>query len=147
LLLGAESAVVQAQPLARITGLGIGQEKGHRYSKKPYRGDGLTDVFMQLFESQDTSNNKIKTVYADLNRESFFAKEWGVPYTRYNGRFIEDFQIEHPVDCFGDLGAALAPVLIGLAAIASSKNDAGASFLIWCSSDSEGRGAVTVICA
>lgn len=128
-------------PYANIVAASTGFEKGHRYSDEPYKGDGLSETFDELF-SQDKASGKIKTVYAGLNGENFGAKEWGVAYLRHKDQFEENHRFEHPVDCFGDPGAALGPLMIGLAAIGLSKNTINGPCLVWCSSDYGQRAAL-----
>lgn len=96
-----------APVLARIVGVGTGMEKGHRYSKEPYRGDGLAEAFEDLFERTPPNQPKARCVYAGFNGEDMPAKEWGVSRLRNSDRFAEELQVEHPADCIGDAGAAL----------------------------------------
>jgi len=129
--------------LAGVAGVGLGEEKGHRYSTEPYLGEGLAGAFAQLF-AQMEAPSAIRCVYTGLNGESFWAKEWGVAYLRNAKRFAEDVRIEHPVQNFGDPGAALGPLMVGLAAIGLQRGYREEPCLIWCSSDRETRGAVLV---
>jgi 3-oxoacyl-[acyl-carrier-protein] synthase-1 len=140
LLLGATGASAQA----RIAAIGLGSESGHRYSDQPYRGDGLAQAVREVFRRDASAHAPVRSVYAGYNGENFWAKEWGVAYLRNRERFAEAFRFEHPADCFGDLGAALGPVLIGLAATGIAKGYRAAPCLVWCSSDREARGAALV---
>lgn len=130
-------------PLAGVAGVGLGEEKGHRYSSEPYLGEGLAGAFARVF-SQVEAPPPIRCVYAGLNGESFWAKEWGVAYLRNAKRFVADVRIEHPVQSIGDPGAALGPLMVGLAAIGIQRGYRQESCLVWCSSDHEARGAVLV---
>ena len=56
-------------------------------------------------------------------------------------RFAENFEVEHPADCLGDAGAALGPILLGLAALGLEKGYRGSPCLVWSTSDREPRGA------
>ncbi|HWH21645.1 MAG TPA: hypothetical protein VN671_14005, partial [Solirubrobacterales bacterium] len=74
-------------------------------------------------------------VYAGLNGESHWAKGWGVSHIR-NGRFFaEALRMEHPADCMGDPGAALGPIMLGLAADRQARGLDQAPTLVWCASD------------
>jgi 3-oxoacyl-[acyl-carrier-protein] synthase I len=134
------------QPLATVEGVGAGQEPGHRYSEEPYRGEGLAESFHALFASRPASAPRVRSVYAGLNGESFWAKEWGVAYLRSKARFSEDMSIHHPVENLGDPGAALGPLMVGLAAIGLQRGYRRGPCLVWCSSDREERGAA-LLCA
>jgi 3-oxoacyl-[acyl-carrier-protein] synthase-1 len=145
LLLGrpGEARRLGLTPLATVAGIGLGEEKGHRYSSEPYLGEGLAEAFARLF-AQVGASSPIQCIYAGLNGESFWAKEWGVAYLRNAKRFVENVRIEHPVQNIGDPGAALGPLMVGLAAIGLQRGYREEPCLVWCSSDRETRGAVLV---
>jgi 3-oxoacyl-[acyl-carrier-protein] synthase-1 len=126
--------------LAGIAATGSGAEPGHRASAEPCRGDGLAGAFQAAFAAAPDAP-PVATVFAGLNGESFGAREWGVAYLRSADRFADGFAIEHPVDCFGDPGAALGPLLAGLAALALARARIAGPCLVWCSSDGEERAA------
>lgn len=121
---------------------GSGSESGHRASKEPYRGDGLASAVTAALDNAQTA--KIKTLYSSMNGEHFFAKEHGVALTRNSGRLEENIKIEHPADCFGDLGAAFGPVVAGIAAVYLQNNKVASPCIICCSSDKESRTAVVM---
>lgn len=128
-------------PLARVAGTAMGKELGHRYSDLPYKGDGLAQTFQSVLAAANASPGEVRTVYAGFNGENFWTKEWGVAFLRSKDKFAESFSVEHPVDCFGDTGAALGPLMIGIAADNLSKGHVESGCLVWCSSDREERGA------
>jgi len=130
--------------LGYVTGVATGIEKGHRYSEEVYRGDGLSNTVQELFSDVPSSATKVNTVFAGFNGESFWAKEWGVTYLRNKERFNENIRVQHPADCFGDAGAALAPLMLGLGAIGMHKRYLNGPCLVWASSDREERGAALI---
>ncbi|QTA85817.1 beta-ketoacyl synthase N-terminal-like domain-containing protein [Desulfonema magnum] len=131
-------------PVVQIQAVGVGYESGHLYSEEIYQGNGLSEAFQAAFDSSDTSLGNIRSVFAGLNGENFGAKEWGVAYLRSKSYFEEEFRLEHPIDCFGDTGAALGPLMTGLSAIGMKKNYIESPCLIWCSSDYGTRAALTM---
>ena len=144
LLLATEQAVDSygLSPLVTISLPGIAVEPGYRYSEQPYRGDGLAEAFNRALEN--CPDNTIQTVFASLNGENFGAKEYGVAVLRNKERLAQGFRLEHPADCFGDIGAAFAPVLLGIACIGMNKGFIKGPSLVYCSSDGEWRGACCV---
>lgn len=122
--------------MASLARPGLFEEPGHRYSEEPYRGEGLSGAFKTAIKNAGAK--EIVKIFSSLNGEGFASKEYGVALMRTQASFSPDFEIEHPVDCFGDLGAALAPVLLGLASMSCGVN------LVYCSSDLAPRGAVCV---
>lgn len=129
--------------IARIEAVATAAESGHRYSDEPYRGDGLAAAFQSLFE-QAGKPPPVRSVWAGLNGENFNAKEWGTAFLRSRERFAEPLRTEHPVDCFGDPGAALGLLLLGIAAAGIAEGKVEEPALVWCSSDHEERGAALV---
>lgn len=141
--------------LARVLAVGTGEEKGHRYSREPYRGDGLAEAFEALFQGLPSSHPKVRCVYAGFNGEEMPAKEWGVARLRNSDRFADEFRVEHPADCIGDSGAALGAIMLGLAALAIDQgywpeprpiwaNEDPGPCLVWSTSDREPRAAALV---
>src|SRR5262249_4464315 len=111
----------------------------HLSSAEPYLGEGLAEAFRGLFELLPPEMPKVRCVYAGLNGERFWSKEWGVAYLRNQGRFEESFSLDHPIENIGDPGAALGPLLLGLAAISIQQGYRPQPCLVWCSSDGEER--------
>ena len=121
---------------------GMADEEGHLFSDKPYRGDGLDKAFKLALKDQPA--HSIHTIYSSMNGENYWAKEYGVAYLRSKEKFIEDVKIEHPADCFGDLGAATATALITVAAEKLRKTKHAQKTLVSCSSDKATRGALVI---
>ncbi|PUA28297.1 MAG: hypothetical protein B0W54_17660 [Cellvibrio sp. 79] len=121
---------------------GIATEKGHRYSEAPYLGNGLADAFRVAIANG--SGEKISTIFSTMNGENFFAKEFGVASIRNQSALHEKCKHEHPIDCFGDMGAATAAVLIALARHRLLKLKGITQSLVYCSSDRSGRGALCI---
>lgn len=130
-------------PLIHIMAAAQGFEKGHLYSEEPYQGDGLAEAMQMMFEKMPDCP-KIRSVYAGLNGENFGAKEWGVAALRNADRFKEKIKLEHPIDCLGDPGSALGPLLTILAAIGLQKGYVDGPCLAWCSSDHGSRSAALI---
>lgn len=145
LLLGSEKGAAQldVRPSVRIGAPGLALEPGHRFADKPYRGEGLDQAIKGALAGAD--GMPVRTVYASLNGENFGAKEWGVALLRNATAIDPGFRMIHPADCFGDVGAAFGPMLIGLAAIALEEGYVQGPCLAWCASDGAPRAAVCVM--
>jgi 3-oxoacyl-[acyl-carrier-protein] synthase-1 len=131
--------------LARIAGCSPGREPGHIYTDEPYRGEGLAETFESLFADVNTGP-PIGCVYASFNGEHYWAKEFGVAMLRHRSRFTDDYQTEHPADCFGDVGAACGPVMLALACLGIKEGYRRSPALVFCSSDYGDRAAVLIDC-
>jgi 3-oxoacyl-[acyl-carrier-protein] synthase-1 len=135
--------------------VGLAKEPGHLTSELPYKGEGLDLAFKSALASyvngENYQGNKIDSIYSSLNGESFWAKEQGVAITRNKKHIAEHFSIEHPIDCIGDIGAAMGTTLLGLSAInllnetqQNKSSSKSSSHLIYSSSDGEKRAAVII---
>ncbi len=129
--------------MAVIKGVGKGREPGHRYSQEPHRGEGLASALRALFDSVPPGDpcRRIGCVYAGLNGENFWAKEWGVASIRSADRLAETVRMEHPADCMGDPGAAYGAILLALAANDIDRGRCATPCLVWAASDRDERGA------
>ena len=137
-----QRAMVRDHHLVALSPAGSSQEPGHLHSDEPYRGDGLDHAFKQALD--DYTGEPIRSIFSSMNGEHHWAKEYGVAYLRNKKYFHEKVNVEHPADCYGDLGAATGPVLIGLAASDLLKRPDIASHLVYSSSDGAARAAVRV---
>lgn len=144
LLLGTSrsSSPPRPQPVASLIGVGLGTEPGHIYSKEPNLGEGLSQAFAALFAKLPDRSPKVQCVYAGFNGENVWHKDWGVAYLRHSEYFTDAFQTHHIADSFGDPGAALGPLMIGVAAIGLQRGYRQGPCLVWCGSDRGERGAV-----
>ena len=121
---------------------GITDEPGHLLSQENYRGDGLDQAFKKALINQPEQN--INSIYSSMNGENHWAKELGVAQIRSRKIFQDHVKIQHPADCYGDLGSATATTLIALAAEDLFKNKKALAHLVYSSSDTAKRGAIVV---
>lgn len=121
---------------------GFGVEPGYRGSEETYRGDGLASAVAKALANADVA--KVKTLYSTMNGENFFSKEHGVAMIRNESRLDENMLTEHPADCFGDLGAACIPVILGIASFHLEQGHTSAPCLVCGSSDKEERAAIVM---
>lgn len=121
---------------------GIADELGHLFSDQPYHGDGLDQAFKKALINQP--ENSIHSIYSSMNGENHWAKEFGVAQIRNRKFFHDSVKIQHPADCYGDLGSATATTLIALAAEHLFNNSKAQAHLVYSSSDTAKRGALVV---
>lgn len=138
-----QKAMVRDRHLVALCQPGSAQEPGHLYSSdEPDRGEGLDRAFKQALS--DHAGEGIKAIYASMNGERHWAKEYGAAFIRNQAHFHGPVKIEHPADCYGDLGSATAPVLMALAALDLWKRPGLATHLVYSSADGPARAAVRV---
>ncbi|QSQ14999.1 hypothetical protein [Myxococcus landrumensis] len=127
--------------IAFIEGLGLAAESILTGQNAPLMGEGLTRAIGLALEDADWSGASVLQVNTDLNGEVYRAHEWMLALVRT----LNSPHVVHPADCIGDVGAAFAPLLVGMAATAFQRGYArGQRLLVSCSSDSGLRGACAV---
>lgn len=121
---------------------GFGYEAGHYYSDHPNLGDGM-DRAVKLALAQASAETEFGRIYSSMNGEACWARELAVATMRSHERLRHSL-IEHPADCYGDLGAASAAVLIALAQarMLAAEESAPAASLVCCAADLGARAAL-----
>ncbi len=145
LLVSADTASrMGLQPMDRIEGQGLGREAHLIRTESVCIGEGLTAA-MRGALSGLPEDERLTDVYCDLNGEPYRADEFAFAALRTRERFVAASDCVAPADCWGDVGAASAVLLVMLACIAGLKGYAnGASALVWASSVTGERGAVVI---
>lgn len=131
----------QLEPLARVCATGQGQEPGHLYAEAPYLGEGLAAAVAQVFATDPPPDAPVASVWCSFNGERYWAREFSVARTREAQHFAPAHAMEHPAECFGDLGAAHGPALAALAAHALRHRYRPSPGLVLASSDRGDRAA------
>jgi 3-oxoacyl-[acyl-carrier-protein] synthase I len=121
---------------------GMAEEEGHMYSEKPYLGNGLDKAFKGALQGAD--DHSIAAIFSSMNGEHHWAKEYGVAYIRNKSKFSERVNLEHPADCYGDLGAATGTALVALAAEYLRRTPKATHVLVYSSADTAPRGALVL---
>ncbi|HEX3846096.1 MAG TPA: beta-ketoacyl synthase N-terminal-like domain-containing protein [Steroidobacteraceae bacterium] len=136
LALKADEPGTSATPTpALIVGAASSDDAGHRYGSSPNLGVGLADAIEGLRTKLPPDTRPIATTFAGINGESFDSKLWGVARLRHGDLFASNMVLQHPVDCFGDTGAAAGAILAALAGHALSNGERDGSALVWAASD------------
>lgn len=144
LLLASEAALREhgMVPLARVAACASGHEAGHLHSEQPYLGDGLAAAVGAALDA--AAVGPVETVYCSFNGERYWAREFGVARIRNAGRFAAETRMEHPAECFGDLGGAHGAALVALAAHGLAAGYRNGPLLAYASSDRGDRAAVVL---
>lgn len=134
----------QLRPFALVRGIGIGRETELIGTGAVCTGIGLTQAVRSASAALQESE-RLTDVYCDMNGEPYRADEFAFLVTRMRERFVAASDFVAPADCWGDVGAATAPLLIGLACIAGSKGySKGDAALVWASSLGGERAAAVI---
>jgi 3-oxoacyl-[acyl-carrier-protein] synthase-1 len=103
-------------------GIGTGQEPATIESEEPLRADGLVQAINAAFADAGRGYEALDYRITDCNGEQYLFKEAALAMTRTLRVRKELFEIWHPADCIGEVGAAALPSAFGVAFAAARKN-------------------------
>jgi 3-oxoacyl-[acyl-carrier-protein] synthase-1 len=108
----------------QILGMGLATEKATIESEEPLRALGLTRAIRDALGESELTIEDICYRITDLNGEHYRFKE----LTLAISRFIRNpkprpklFDLWHPIESIGDVGASIGPIALGVALDASHK--------------------------
>ena len=132
-------------PLGRLRSVGLGGEAKLIGTGTVCTGLGLTEAVRATLGGWLRSGELLSDVYCDMNGEPYRADEYAFLVTRTREHFGAPSEFVSPADCWGDVGAASAPLLIALACVAGTKRySKGSTALVWASSVNGERGAALI---
>ncbi len=105
-----------------IKGVGFGQEDAFIDSGEPLRADGLVQAIRETTKNSGMTIDDLDYRMTDANGEQYGFKEAALAMTRVLRKRKEEFDIWHPAECVGEVGAAIVPIALGVAN-ASAKKD------------------------
>lgn len=128
----------------RLTGLGLARELAAIYNRQdlPLRGDGMTAAYRAALDQTGIEMNRLGYRISDLVGEQYWFRQTALASLRLiRGR--DAFQdLWSPTEFVGNVGAAVVPMMIGMAWTAARKGyDKGNPVLIEASNDSGACGA------
>lgn len=136
-----EGAQLQRPPLARIGALSVTQEAHRLKSRTVCTGEGLTRAFHEA--QAGLQGAKIDQLVIDLNGEIYRSEELGFASVRTQEHFLALSELLAPARCWGDVGAASAPLFMMLAVQAAARGwSRGPRWLLSTSSEGGQRGVV-----
>jgi 3-oxoacyl-[acyl-carrier-protein] synthase-1 len=139
------SSTQTAQPVLQCLGIGYGQEKATIDFEEPLRADGLVQAFRSAFADAGKTLADVDYRITDSNGEQYWFKEAALAITRTLRVRKEQFEIWHPGDCVGEIGAAIGPCALGVALAAARKKYApGRGLLCHFSADDDERLALVL---
>jgi 3-oxoacyl-[acyl-carrier-protein] synthase-1 len=103
-------------------GIGLGQEQATVESETPLRAQGLTEAFKAVFADSGIGIADVDYRITGLSGEQYFFKEAELALARTLRVPKEKFQLWHPADCIGEIGAAIGPVALAVALAAARKD-------------------------
>ena len=110
-----------SSPQLQCIGIGVGQETATVESEYPLRADGLVQAIKAALVDSGCTYKDLHYRITDLNGEHYSFKEASLALTRTMRVRKEHFDIWHPAECIGEVGAAIGPIVITVASAAAIK--------------------------
>ncbi len=150
LIPGEAAAAIVVEPAARVdepyiqcSGLGFAEEIAHIDSNLPIKADGLVNAIQQSLKDASIEDKDLDFRISDLSGEQYYFKEASLAVLRVVQCQKQDFDIWHPADCIGEVGAAMGPVMLIVIKKALEKDYAkGHTVLAHLSADDGKRAAI-----
>jgi 3-oxoacyl-[acyl-carrier-protein] synthase-1 len=132
-------------PHLLCTGVGFGRELAHIDSGEPLRADGLSQAIKACLADADRQMHDMDFRITDNSGEQYYFKEASLALTRTLRERKEFFDIWHPAECTGEVGATSGISIIGTAREACRKGYApGPKVLTHWANDGGQRAAVAL---
>lgn len=127
------------------TGIGFGREHAHIDSEEPLRAEGLSQAIKGALAEAGRHMHEIDFRITDNSGEQYYFKEAALALSRTLRVRKEEFDIWHPAECTGEIGATSGVSILSAAKAACEKRYAkGSSILVHLGNDSGQRSALTL---
>ena len=137
---------IRNDPHSRLVcrGLGFGVENAHIDSEEPLRADGLTGAIKAALRDAGCDESVLQFKIIDVSGTQYHFKEASLAFSRIDRTKRTDFDVWHPADCVGEVGAAIGPVMIGVLKAAFEKGYAKGHHVLMHLSNDDGKRAALV---
>jgi 3-oxoacyl-[acyl-carrier-protein] synthase-1 len=102
-------------------GVGFSIETAHIDTEEPLRGEGMAAALRATLDEAGVAIHDVAYRIADVAGEHYYFKESALALQRLLRQRRVEFDIWHPAECTGELGAASGPSAIALAYAAHRK--------------------------
>lgn len=134
-----------AETTLACLGIGFGQERATIEADEPLRADGLVAAIRGALSEANRTMGDMDYRITDLSGEQYGFKEASLALSRTLRQRKEKFDLWHPADCIGEVGAAIVPCMLGAAASAHKKGYApGRNALCQAANDTGERAAMAL---
>jgi len=127
------------------TGVGFAREAAHIDSEEPLRGEGLAQAIKAALNDAGCQIHHMDFRITDISGEQYYFKEAALALSRTLRVRKEEFDIWHPAECTGELGAASGASIVSLAHASCEKGyTKGPNILVHLANDGGQRAALSV---
>jgi 3-oxoacyl-[acyl-carrier-protein] synthase-1 len=126
-------------------GIGQAQERATVLSEEPLKADGLVVAIKSALLDAGCTMGDMDFRMTDLSGEQYGFKEAALALTRILRVRKERFDIWHPADCIGEVGATIIPAMLGVLLASAEKRYAPGPVALCHSGNETGERAALVI--
>jgi len=108
-------------PELHCVGVGMAVEKVTVDSEEPLRAEGMTQAFRAALKDAGFGFEQVDYRIADVSGKQYAFREAALAVGRTLRINKTSFELWHPADCVGDVGAAVGPLILGVALTAARK--------------------------
>jgi len=133
------------EPQLLCRGLGFAVEAATIESELPLRGEGLSQAIKAALTEANCAMHDLDYRITDIAGEQYYFKEASLALSRTLRQRKEEFDIWHPADCIGEVGAAIGPVMLTVLLAACRKGYTLSNHILChCGSDDGKRAALVL---
>jgi 3-oxoacyl-[acyl-carrier-protein] synthase-1 len=131
----------------RLFGLGLAREPAFIYNPAdlPLRGDGMTSAYRAALAETGIELNRLGYRIADLIGEQYWFKQSALASIRLLRDYHGFQDLWSPAESLGNVGAASAPLMVGVALTAAAKRYAAGNPVLVESSSDTGACAAAIL--
>lgn len=133
------------EPQLLCLGIGTGIEKATEQSELPLRADGLVQAIKAALAEADCSLGAMDFRITDISGGQYGFKEASLALTRILRERKEKFDIWHPADCIGEVGAAIGVVILAVCLAATRKAYAPGNNILCHLANEDGKRAAMIL--
>jgi len=127
------------------TGIGFGREIAHIENEEPLRADGLTQAVRVALAEAGCQVQEMDFRITDNSGEQYYFKETSLAVSRILRVHKDEFDLWHPAECTGEIGAVAGATILAFAKAACEKNySKGPACLTHMANDAGQRAAMSL---
>jgi 3-oxoacyl-[acyl-carrier-protein] synthase-1 len=147
---GAAAVIVKrptasAEPQVVVRGIGFALEQATIEGEQPLRADGLVEAIRGALADASMPMQECDFRITDVSGEQYAFKEAALALARLLRARKEEFDLWHPADCIGEVGAAAGPAVFNVAWAASRKGYAKGMNILCHFGNDDGKRAAVVL--
>jgi 3-oxoacyl-[acyl-carrier-protein] synthase-1 len=132
------------QPQLVCTGIGFGVEQATEDSEEPLRADGLVKAIKAALDDAGCDMGDLDFRITDISGSQYQFKEAALALSRILRKRKEEFDIWHPADCVGEVGAAIGGIMAAVIEAACRKGYSKGKRILFHVGNSDGKRVASV---